>query len=70
MIPDDDTKKRIQQLPQRHWIYLDGKQNPEIVIPTYQKDGEAVQTLPFDMPQPLIMQYSKNQGFFSKFFKR
>jgi len=42
MIPDDETKKRIQSLPQRHWIYLDGKTNPEIEIPEYKKDGRPI----------------------------
>ena len=39
MIPDEQTKKRIQSLPKRHWIYLDGKSNPEIEIPEYKKQG-------------------------------
>ncbi|MGA2522915.1 MAG: hypothetical protein ABSF65_02030 [Candidatus Bathyarchaeia archaeon] len=46
MIPDEQTKKRIQQLPKRHWIYLDGKQNPEIEIPEYKKEGHVTYLKP------------------------
>jgi hypothetical protein len=52
MIPDDETKKRIQSLPKRHWIYLDGKTNPEIVIPEYHKEGKAIRLKPTVKPQP------------------
>ncbi len=41
MIPDPAMKKRIQSLPKRHWIYLDGKTNPEIEIPEFKKEGEV-----------------------------
>jgi hypothetical protein len=51
MIPDSETKKRIQNLPQRHWIYLDGKTNPEIVIAEYKKEGS-----PNQLKQPIIEQ--------------
>jgi hypothetical protein len=33
-------RRRIQHLPPRHWLYLDGKTNPEITIPEYKKEGE------------------------------
>ena len=46
MIPDDETKKRIQSLPKRHWIYLDGKTNPEIEIPEYNKQGTVTYLRP------------------------
>ena len=46
MIPDDETKKRIQSLPKRHWIYLDGKDNPEIEIPEYHKEGHVTYLKP------------------------
>lgn len=52
MIPDNETKKRIQQLPKRHWIYLDGKTNPEIEIPTYKKEGNATYLKPTIPEQP------------------
>jgi hypothetical protein len=39
MLPDD-LKDRIQQLPKRHWIYLDGKLNPEIEIAEYKAEGK------------------------------
>ena len=65
MIPDDETKKRIQSLPQRHWIYLDGKSNPEITIPTYEKEGTPIQCLPFDMPEALTLECVKKRDGFS-----
>jgi hypothetical protein len=40
MIPEN-LKDRIQQLSMRHWIYLDGKTNPEIVIPIFKKEGHV-----------------------------
>lgn len=52
MIPDDETKKRIQSLPKRHWIYLDGKTNPEIEIPEYHKEGKVIRLKPTVKPQP------------------
>lgn len=33
-------RTRIQHLPPRHWIYLNGKENPEIVIPEYEREGK------------------------------
>jgi hypothetical protein len=39
MIPED-LRDRIQQLPKRHWLYLDGKENPEITVPTFTKEGK------------------------------
>jgi len=53
MMPNPETKKRIQQLPKRHWIYLDGKLNPEIVIPEFRKEGKATFLKP---PIPQIQQ--------------
>jgi hypothetical protein len=38
----ENLKDRVQELPKRHWLYLDGKTNPEIEIPEYRKDGYAV----------------------------
>ena len=52
MIPDDETKKRIQSLPKRHWIYLDGKTNPEIEIPEYKKEGTVTYLRPKIAEQP------------------
>lgn len=49
-IPNEETKQRIQQLPPRHWIYLDGKQNPEIEIPIFKKEGKPTQLKP-QIPQ-------------------
>jgi hypothetical protein len=53
MIPDEQTKKRIQSLPKRHWIYLNGKTNPEIEIPTYHKEGRVTYLKPqTEQPKP------------------
>jgi hypothetical protein len=46
MIPDEQTKKRIQSLPKRHWIYLNGTDNPEIEIPEYYKEGHVTYLKP------------------------
>jgi hypothetical protein len=40
MIPEY-LRTRIQNLPQRTWIYLDGVKNPEIIIPEFKKEGKA-----------------------------
>jgi len=50
MLPDD-LKDRIQQLPQRTWIYLDGKTNPEIRIEPFKKEGKPTMLKP-TTPQP------------------
>jgi hypothetical protein len=39
----DELKDRVQQLPKRHWIYLNGKDNPEIVIPEFIRHGAPKQ---------------------------
>ena len=36
----------VQQLPKRHWLYLDGKSNPEIVIPEFKRDSTPLQIKP------------------------
>jgi len=46
----EDLKDRVQQLPKRQWLYLDGKENPEIIIPEYRKEGAPIQLKP-PMPQ-------------------
>lgn len=48
----EDLKDRVQQLPKRHWLYLDGKQNPEIEIPEYRKEGKPTQLKPKIPEQP------------------
>jgi hypothetical protein len=50
MIPEG-LRPRIQQLPKRHWLYLDGKENPEIVIPLFMKEGKPTILKP-KIPQP------------------
>ena len=65
MMPDKATKARIQQLPKRHWIYLDGQTNPEIIIPTFKKEGEIVYLKP---PIPQQPKPQKKKGFLARFF--
>jgi hypothetical protein len=50
MIPEE-LRPRIQQLPKRRWIYLDGKANPEIEIPIFKKEGKPTFLKP-KIPQP------------------
>jgi hypothetical protein len=54
----EHLKDRIQELPQRHWIYLDGKSNPEIVIPEYRKEGDPVQLFP-EVEQPSFLRVAE-----------
>jgi hypothetical protein len=46
----NELKSRVQQLPKRTWIYLDGKNNPEIEIPIYEAQGVPSQAMPFEVP--------------------
>jgi len=46
----EHLKDRVQQLPKRHWIYLDGKENPEIEIAEYKAEGLPIQSMPFEAP--------------------
>ena len=39
-------KEKVQQLPQRTWIYLDGKSNPIVEIPIYKKEGKPFMLKP------------------------
>ena len=48
----DELKDRVQQLPKRHWLYLNGKDNPEIEIPEFVRHGAPVQLKP-PMQQPI-----------------
>ena len=67
----EHLKTRVQELPKRHWIYLDGKSNPEIVVPEFKTEGIPTQCLPFEMPDPLVLECTNNnQGFFKKWFNR
>jgi len=50
MLPKD-LRVRIQTLPERTWIYLDGKENPELTIPTYEKEGEPTMLKPIPEPK-------------------
>lgn len=68
----EHLKDRVQELPKRHWLYLNGRDNPEIVIPEYRKEGEPMLTLPFEMPEPMVLECSsaKHGSFsFKKLFK-
>jgi hypothetical protein len=42
----EHLKDRVQELPKRHWLYLNGLDNPEIVIPEYRKEGAPIQLKP------------------------
>ena len=48
----EHLKERVQQLPKRHWLYLDGKENPEVVIPEFKKEGKPTQLKPQIPEQP------------------
>ena len=49
-------KEKVQQLPQRTWIYLDGKTNPIIEMPTYKEEGK-----PFMLkPKPILIAQPQN----------
>jgi hypothetical protein len=61
MLPED-LKERIQKLPQRHWLYLDGKANPEITIPTFTKEGKPTLLKP-KIPEPQKQKLSITQRF-------
>ncbi len=67
MIPDKATKTRIQSLPRRHWIYLDGKTNPEITIPEFKKEGSVRYLKPI-IPKAEPKTEQKNLGVIG-FFK-
>jgi len=45
MIPKE-LEQRIQELPSRHYIYLDGKQNPEVTVPEFKRDGHVTYLKP------------------------
>lgn len=45
MLPEE-LRTRVQQLPKRHWIYLNGKENPEIIIPEFKREGKTVYLKP------------------------
>ena len=57
----EDLKDRVQQLPKRHWFYLDGKENPEIVIPEYRKEGKPTQLKPSISEQPQTQKLTLGQ---------
>lgn len=48
----EHLKDRVQQLPERHWLYLNGKDNPEIEIPEFIRQGAPKQLKP-PMQQPI-----------------
>jgi len=39
-------RETVQQLPKRHWIYLNGKRNPVVEIPTYHREGKVTYLKP------------------------
>ncbi len=71
-------RTRIQHLPKRHWIYLDGKTNPEIVIPEYTRKGKPrmlkpklrkTQTPKQSDPYILAMRTKAKQSSYRSWFK-
>lgn len=63
MLPEE-LKTRIQQLPKRHWLYLNGKDNPEIVIPEYKREGKTVYLKPEREETQKPQQQKKEQTVF------
>lgn len=60
-------KERVQELPKRRWIYLNGKQNPEIEIPPYSKEGHITFLKPKLIKQePPKPQPRKKRGLLSR----
>lgn len=62
----EHLRDRVQQLPKRHWLYLDGKVNPEIVIPEYKKEGSPIQLKPTvtETPKPTARTLSLTERIF------
>ncbi|MCJ7559347.1 ATP-binding protein [Candidatus Bathyarchaeota archaeon] len=56
----EHLKDRVQQLPKRHWIYLNGFSNPEIIIPEYKKEGAPIQLKPQFAKIPQATPQKKN----------
>jgi len=73
MLPEE-LRTRIQQLPKRHWIYLDGKLDPEIIIPEYKREGKTVYLKPEtetwkpEQQKPSSVLKDVIKGFFSFIF--
>jgi hypothetical protein len=59
----ENLRDRVQQLPKRHWLYLDGNSNPEIVIPEYKKEGSPTQLKP-KVKQPKARTLSLTEKIF------
>ncbi len=47
----ENLKSKPQQLKPREWIYLDGKQNPIIMVSEFKKEGCVIQLKP-QLPEP------------------
>ena len=61
MVPKE-LEARIQTLPRRHWIYLNGLDNPEIVIPEFKKEGKpSFLKQPEPKTQSFVNQPQKNK---------
>jgi len=59
-------KEKVQQLPQRTWIYLDGKTNPIIEIPKYHKQGKSTFLKPTLKPQSTSHERLITKAIFKK----
>jgi len=64
----ENLKDRVQQLPKRHWLYLDGKDNPEIVIPEFKRENPPLQLKP-PQPEQTRPQPEKPKSQVTKFFE-
>lgn len=60
----ENLKDRVQQLPKRRWLYLDGKGNPEIVIPEYKRENPPLQMKPPTI-QPIKQEPAKEKITFT-----
>ena len=56
-----NLKDVVQQLPKRHWIYLDGITNPIIEIPIYHKHGKVTFLKP-KQPKPQPKEQPQKEG--------
>lgn len=56
-------KKRVQNLPKRHWIYLNGLDTPEIELPEFKRITPPIQIKP---PIPKEQAKLKEKSFFEK----
>jgi hypothetical protein len=64
-----ELRSRVQELPKRHWLYLDGKTNPEIEIPEYKAEGVPMQAMG-RIEMPIMSIERKPQSFIDRLLGR